>query len=196
MNFGPTPSASKALNGIQTPSTGGAGPSQGGQDLAEQFSGRTQNVPVWGQPCLKGSPILHAGDNHCVGSLVRGEGHYFSPKVSTSSLSGGLRCSHIQRMLLCTWSDLRLRARSSWSLAGFLIGCGAPQLFSFPWPLTLIPFRKIRLLEDGFQQQHLRNPSFSTFSLLTPASYILDSRHPSKTHSFFEASYFQVLTTF
>lgn len=38
-------------------------------------------------------------------------------------------------------------------LVGFLIGCGALQPFSSPWPLTLKRFGKIRLVADGFQHQ-------------------------------------------
>ena len=38
-------------------------------------------------------------------------------------------------------------------LVGLLIGCGALQPFSSPWPLTLERFGKIRLLGDGFQHQ-------------------------------------------
>lgn len=38
-------------------------------------------------------------------------------------------------------------------LVGFLIGCGALQPFSSPWPLTLKRFGKIRLVGDGFQHQ-------------------------------------------
>lgn len=84
-------------------------------------------------------------------------------------------------------------------LVGLLIGCGALQPFSSPWPLTLERFGKIRLLGDGFQHQ--------LPSAILPLPFLSPSRapfkgpnlrappHPKKNPgAFLKATYFQVLT--
>lgn len=121
-----------------------------GRVLAERPYSAPLQVAEFGDSLCPEGPRHHQNDNFGVGSLVclDGRGTLFPtpsfitlikrPRVSTHPANTAARRERPE-------TAARPGGLSDWLR-------GSPAIF-LPWPLTLTPFGKIRLLEDGFQYQ-------------------------------------------
>lgn len=124
--------------------------------LAERPTHPPRQHPKWPllrALCAQRGPTQQQSGNFCAGSLVCLEGRGTLLTPSFIILITRPRVStHSANTAACPERP-ETAGQGPLLLVGFLIGCGALQPFSSPWPLTLKRFGKTRLLGDGFQHQ-------------------------------------------
>lgn len=149
VNDGSARSASNRFNRSETPSRS-ARPAWASQEGQGPTPPPPPQVAEFGDSLCPEGARHHQSDNFGVGSLVclDGRGTLFPtpsfitlikrPRVSTHPANTAARRERPE-------TAARPGGLSDWLR-------GSPAIF-LPWPLTLIPFGKIRLLADGFQYQ-------------------------------------------